>query len=84
MARHKNKNWNLSGTEENGRSKGISIEHLPIAVLMDIRDELQTLNRVLACPHFTAIPTVLRTIRRNTAGLRKQKKPARKKATAVK
>ena len=52
-----------------------------LAVLMDIRDELQTLNRLLSCPNFIAIPTILRTIRRNTSDLRKQKKPARKKST---
>jgi hypothetical protein len=39
---------------------------------MDIRDELQELNRRLRCPDFLAIPRILRDVRRNTA------KPKRK------
>jgi hypothetical protein len=42
-------------------------ERVGIAVMMDIRDELKTLNRLLACPNFTAIPRKLDAIRRNTA-----------------
>jgi hypothetical protein len=74
MARHKNKDWNLSGSEENGRSKDVSAEHLPVAVLMDIRDELQVLNRLLACPNFIDIPNILRAIRRNTTKPRRKKR----------
>lgn len=66
--RHKNGNWRLP-TSGNGSPE--TWDAVKIAVLMDIRDELQALNRLLACPNFTAIPTVLRTIRRNTSGLRK-------------
>ncbi len=36
------------------------------AILLDIREELRTLNRVFACPNFLQIPRVLRSIRRNT------------------
>jgi len=43
------------------------------ALLMDIRDELQTLNRLLACPNFTQIPTTLRAIRKNTTKARRKK-----------
>jgi hypothetical protein len=32
---------------------------------MDIRAELQTLNRLLHCPNFTGIPQTLRSIRRS-------------------
>lgn len=39
---------------------------------MDIRDELQKLNALLGCHNFTAIPNVLRGIRRNTAKPRKK------------
>lgn len=51
-----------------------SWEKVGIAVMMDIRDELQTLNRLLACPNFTGMPETLRQIRRNTANLPKQKR----------
>lgn len=37
-----------------------------LAVLMDIRDELKTLNRLLACPNFLQIPTSLREISAHT------------------
>lgn len=66
--RHKNGNWPLPTTNKGAPE---SWDFVKIAVMMDIRDELQTLNRLLACPNFTSIPTILRTIRRNTTGLRK-------------
>jgi hypothetical protein len=47
------------------------MEQAQLAVLMDIRVELQTLNRVLACPNFQAIPQTLKRISRNTAKPRK-------------
>lgn len=37
-----------------------------LAVLMDIRDELQALNRLLNCYNFTNIPLTLREIRTAT------------------
>ena len=46
-------------------------ERASIAVLMDIRDELQTLNGLLSCQHFMAIPRTLKQIRANTAKPRK-------------
>ncbi len=38
-----------------------------LAVMMDIRDELKSLNRLLQCPNFLDIPKRLRKIDRNTA-----------------
>lgn len=67
--RFKNRNWSLS----NGTGLPASWQHVEIAVLMDIRDELQTLNRLLGCPNFTDVPTILREIRAN------MKKPAKRK-----
>jgi len=67
MARHKNANWNLA------EPKVTSWEEASVAVLMDIRDELQRLNALLYCGNFTAIPSTLRAIRRNTAKPRKTK-----------
>lgn len=51
-------------------------EQAGIAVLMDIRDELQKLNALLGCHNFVSIPTVLRSIRRNTS----KPRPKRRKA----
>jgi hypothetical protein len=56
----------------------ITWEKVSIAVLMDIRRELKTLNRLLACPNFLEIPRTLRTIRTNTANLPKRTYPRRK------
>ena len=56
--RHKDVNWNCG--------ENVSFDGAKLAVLMDIRDELQTLNRLLACRNFTGIPASLRAIQRNT------------------
>lgn len=77
MARHKDGEWGLADPAPT--------EHVAIAVLMDIRDELKRSNQLLtnissniatmaatlACPNFIAIPTKLESIRRNTAKPRK-------------
>lgn len=42
MARHKDANWNLS-------EPALTWEQAQIAVLMDIRDELKSINRLLNC-----------------------------------
>lgn len=68
--RHRNKDWQLP-TSAGGMIE--SWEAVKIAVLMDIRDELQQLNHTLGCYNFQSIPAVLRTIRKNTSGLRKEK-----------
>lgn len=67
MARHKNTDWNLPNPAAN-------CEHVGIAILMDIRDELQTLNRLLGCHNFTQIPHVLRGIRAKLPTKKKKKK----------
>lgn len=67
MARHKNGNWDLLETQP-------GYPGAQLAVLMDIRDELQTLNRLLACPNFLAIPRRLEAIRKNTAPKREARK----------
>ena len=41
-------------------------EQLQLAMLCSIRDELKALNRLLSCPNFIEIPSILREIRRNT------------------
>jgi hypothetical protein len=42
MARHKNVNWNLQGIVQN-----VPNDIVKIALLMDIRDELQKLDSIL-------------------------------------
>ena len=67
MARHANVTWELPEGHRNSRGgdahKWYSVH---AAVLMDIRDELQTLNRLLAYVSFISIPGSLRKIARNT------------------
>jgi len=60
--RHKNGNWRLP-TDAKGRIE--TWQAVEVAVLMDIRDELQRLNGLLHCVNFTGIPATLRSIRRN-------------------
>ena len=64
--RYKDENWSLVGTP--------SLDSAQVAVLMDIRDELKALNRLLSCPRFVAIPEELRIIRLNTTKRRKRRR----------
>lgn len=68
--RKKNISWSLR-TNANGTT---TIEAVQVAVLMDLRDELQKLNTLLNCQNFIDIPAILRTIRRNTTKPRRRKK----------
>lgn len=65
---------NVTWTIKRNPDGTISQSDAHLAVMMDIRTELQKLNRVLYCPNFTAIPGILRTIRRNTTKPRRRKK----------
>lgn len=67
--RFKDVNWHLATgpNHEITTASGGAI----VAVLMDIRDELQRLNRVFACPNFLDVPRSLRRIAKNTAKPRK-------------
>ncbi len=73
MARHKNINWDLA-EEINGDGRPCGLARRQVAVLMDIRDELQTLNSVFACRNFLDVPQLLRDIKRNTT--KRKRKPA--------
>lgn len=68
--RHKNQNWNIGDT-----LNGVSWNQVQCALLTDIRDELQSTNRVLHCSNFLAIPHKLDAIKRNTAKKRKARRP---------
>jgi len=67
MARHKDVDWNLGEGEKNSHG-GTSHSHGQIhcALLMDIRDELKSLNNLLHCANFVNMPRSLKAIERNT------------------
>ena len=67
MARHKDGNWGLPETLPDW-------ELVPVALLMDIRDELKALNAHLRCHNFVQIPTILRGIRRKLPTRRPRRK----------
>jgi hypothetical protein len=54
MSRHKDVKWDLSPDPP--------ADHVTIAILMDIRDELQIISKVLTCHNTFTIPTYLRRI----------------------
>ena len=58
--RHKDANWTVHTNEDNR----ISYEGATLAVLMDIRDELQELNATFNCHRFQGIPVTLDRIDR--------------------
>ena len=70
MARHKGLVWTLPDNLD-------SWDQVNAAILMDIRDELQMLNRVMQCRNVLRIPGILDSIAKNTF------KPKRKKAPKV-
>lgn len=75
--RHKNTVWNV--TDESGI---VSFSAAQLAVLMDIRDELQALRsaviplRRLDCSDFLAIPRTLNRIAKNTHEPKRRRKSA--------
>ena len=70
-----NRNWTVANEE--GQCPNVDLAHL--ALLMDIRRELQTLNWLLACPRFMGIPTDLWRARVAVEALRKERKARRAK-----
>ncbi len=67
MARLKDENWSLSDPPKTDN-------HVIIALLMDLRDELKKLNALLHCSNFVSIPKKLEAIRRNTTKKRGKNK----------
>lgn len=65
----KNKNLKFAIWRNDDGTMSMEASHL--CVLMDIRDELQKLNSLLACHNFTGIPSTLRTISKKLAKPRK-------------
>lgn len=60
--RQKNQNWSIC--DPAGFLYTNLKDAVAVAVLMDIRDELQQINRTLGCYRFQAIPTHLENITR--------------------
>lgn len=75
MSRFKNIAWNTTGElRSDGRIYNATEADKQIQVLMDIRDELRDLNKLLGCHNAIAIPSLLRDIKKNTT----KRKPAKK------
>jgi hypothetical protein len=70
---------NLSGIDKQA-SGGYSAatEKWQLVALVGIFQELQTLNKLLACPNFTGVPATLRAIKRQTARIPTIAKPRTK------
>lgn len=68
--RKKDTNWLLNVLPNGSCPTGDA----QLSVLMDLRDELKSLNGVLHCPNFLDIPRILRQVRRNTAKPKPKKK----------
>lgn len=67
--RKNNLHWNVA--DGDGNTYDSMKDGVTVALLMDIRDELQTLNRVFACQNFQNVPRELRAIHRELTKIRK-------------
>lgn len=73
--RFKDQEWFVTSPDGKLYEQTNQAQHL--AVLMDIRDEMQKLNAILHCPNFVQIPSILRQIDRNTKKKRKTRATAK-------
>lgn len=63
--RRKDGNWIV--TDDSEGMRGLTTwSQVQLAVLMDLRDELKSINRRLNCSETLGIPRTLRAIQRNT------------------
>jgi hypothetical protein len=67
MTRHKNVNWGLPDNR-------VGYVQAQIALLMDIRDELQQLNRTFGCVSFLSMTRQLELTRLAIEGLRRDRR----------
>lgn len=72
--RHKNATWRLPPADASGKVSDATVTN---AVLLDIRDELQTLNRLLGCYRVSRGMDALHSIDRRLAKHLPHRKPAR-------
>jgi len=78
MARFKDVNWVLPESQ----NSSVSLEAINLALLMDIRDELKALNRLLHCSTFLDLPNQLERIAYNTKPKKKANLKLAKKREA--
>ena len=71
MPRFKNMDWDIAGSGTGSRVQ-VDIEGAILAVLMDLREEIQRLNMLLHCPNFMVIPGKLERIARKLPSRRKR------------
>lgn len=64
MARHKNQEWGLPESP--------TVEQATLAALMDIRDELQGIRRILECPNVRAAAIATQKAAQATARIDKR------------
>jgi len=69
----RNANWTLAGSDTDTGALA-NVHEATLAVLMDIRSELQAIRRVAECHNVQRVPRILDTIAANT---RKSKRPAK-------
>lgn len=74
MARQKNVNWNC------GETNDVTMDGAQLAVLMDIRDELQAIRSLANCYR---IPLALDALRDVGADIRRKKRAEAKKRKAA-
>lgn len=73
-ATHEKANTDWKVTNDTGKVP--TWDRVGVAVLMDIRAELQKLNAVFACQNFLDVPQLLRDIKKNTQKPRRKRKAA--------
>jgi rRNA maturation endonuclease Nob1 len=76
---HRSKTRNLQWSVGDTGNGNMSDQHALLCLMMDIRDELQKLNRVFECKNFLAVPTRLAEISINTTNIAKQTRRPRYK-----
>lgn len=72
-----------NSTWETPQGNQFQWQHVQVELLMDIREELQSLNAVLHCHNFLDIPHKLERIKRNTSKKRKPKVVGKPKLRVV-
>lgn len=74
LAEHSHRNWTLPFPLQNWAQ-------VRVALLMDIREELEQINRFLRCQDFLQIPHTLAKIERNMVKKPRPKPKPKRKAT---
>lgn len=72
--RHYGASWTVDEIRDAKGEVSLSPGQLQLLLLQEIRDELQSLNRLLHCPNFIAIPAKLDAIKRKLPAPKKRRK----------